>query len=63
MFAKFRLNVTPLVRRKCDAPAVTVSMVNGEQATIGAGLSSGERVVVEGPADLREGSAVSEKKS
>ena len=48
---------------RTERRAVTVSTVNGEQATISAGLTSGERVVVEGPVDLADGKVVSEKKS
>ncbi len=52
-----------VANRRTERRAVTVSSTNGDQASIAAGLSAGERVVVEGPEDLREGSAVIEKKS
>ncbi|MEO6004072.1 MAG: efflux RND transporter periplasmic adaptor subunit [Opitutus sp.] len=42
--------------------AVTVTARNGEEITLSAGVSSGERVVSEGPVDLVDGSTVSEAK-
>ncbi|PYK61287.1 MAG: efflux RND transporter periplasmic adaptor subunit, partial [Verrucomicrobia bacterium] len=41
---------------------VTVGAKNGNEVTIAAGLSGGEQVVIEGPADLAEGARVSEVK-
>ncbi len=52
-----------IANSRAERRAVTVSAVKGDQASITAGLRSGERVVVEGPVDLREGSAVIENKS
>jgi RND family efflux transporter MFP subunit len=43
--------------------AVTVAARNGDEVTIGAGLSSGERVVTEGPVDLADGTPISEEKT
>jgi len=40
--------------------AVAVSGRNGEEVTLSAGLSSGERVITEGPVDLADGSPVTE---
>ena len=42
--------------------AVTVSGTDGDDAIISAGVTGGERVVVEGPKDLTEGATVKEKK-
>jgi RND family efflux transporter MFP subunit len=43
--------------------AVTVDTALGDQISLAAGLDGGERVVVEGPENLNEGSKVTEKKS
>ena len=47
---------------RVERRAVTVGAKNGNEVTIAAGLSGGEQVVVEGPADLAEGARVSEAK-
>lgn len=41
--------------------AVTVTGSNGDDATISAGVTDGERVVVDGPKDLADGATVAEK--
>jgi HlyD family secretion protein len=43
---------------KLERRAVTVGNTNGGAAEILAGLTEGDRVVVKGPADLRDGEAV-----
>jgi multidrug efflux pump subunit AcrA (membrane-fusion protein) len=43
--------------------AVTVGSENQDEVVIVSGLSPGERVVVEGPADLADGDAVTEATS
>jgi HlyD family secretion protein len=43
---------------RVERRAVTVGEVVGSEVTIAAGVSGGERVVVEGPADLADGAAV-----
>ena len=47
---------------RVERRAVTVGAKNGNEVTIVAGLSGGEQVVIEGPADLAEGARVSEAK-
>ncbi|PYK99465.1 MAG: efflux RND transporter periplasmic adaptor subunit [Verrucomicrobia bacterium] len=47
---------------RAERRAVTVAATHDNEATIAAGLSGGERVVVEGPADLVEGARVTETK-
>jgi RND family efflux transporter MFP subunit len=47
---------------RVERRAVTVGMTTADEATIVAGLSSGERIVVEGPADLAENTRVTETK-
>jgi len=51
-----------VANERVERRAVTVATTTGEQSTITAGLSSGERVVVEGPAGLNDGAAVTEMK-
>jgi HlyD family secretion protein len=46
---------------KVERRAVTVSQTTGEESTIASGLSGGEKVVINPPAGLTEGAAVSEK--
>lgn len=48
---------------KLERRAVTVSAENGEEVTIAAGLTEGERVVVQGPENLKEGDPAAEAKS
>ncbi|MCG3129399.1 MAG: Multidrug resistance protein MdtA [Phycisphaerae bacterium] len=43
--------------------AVTVGAESGEEVTIAAGLTEGERIVVEGPENLKEGDPAAEAKS
>lgn len=47
--------------QRVERRAVTVAGTNGDQSTIAAGLSSGERVVIDGPADLSDGATVREQ--
>jgi len=42
--------------------AVTIAAKNGDEITLSAGLTSGERIITEGPVDLVDGSPVSEAK-
>jgi HlyD family secretion protein len=48
---------------KAERRAVTVELTVGEESTISAGLNNGERVVIKPPAEIAEGSRVTEKKS
>ncbi|MCK6466361.1 MAG: efflux RND transporter periplasmic adaptor subunit [Phycisphaerae bacterium] len=48
---------------KLERRAVTVSAESGEEVTIVAGLTEGERVVVQGPENLKEGDPAAEAKS
>jgi len=43
--------------------AVTVSETQGDDVVLSAGVSAGEKVIAEPPADLKDGAAVKEKKS
>jgi RND family efflux transporter MFP subunit len=45
---------------RAERRAVTVSQTRDQEATVSAGLKAGERVIVDGPKDLVEGSAVKE---
>ena len=45
---------------KVERRAVTVGLVNGNEATIAAGLNGGDRVIVDGPDNLAEGVKVTE---
>lgn len=47
---------------RVERRAVTVGPARGDEVTIAAGLNGGDRVVVEGPADLAEGTRVTEAK-
>lgn len=47
---------------RAERRAVTLGPANGPEATVSAGLSSGERVVIEGAENLAEGSVVIEAK-
>jgi HlyD family secretion protein len=47
---------------KAERRAVTVSMTRSEEAVISAGVAAGERVIVDGPAGLTDGTAVVEKR-
>ena len=42
--------------------AVTVSDTQGDDSVLSAGVAAGEKVVVDAPADLKDGMAVKEKK-
>jgi HlyD family secretion protein len=46
---------------KAERRPVTVSSTTGDEAVIGAGVSGGERVIVDAPAGLADGAAVKEK--
>ena len=48
---------------RIERRAVTVDSVLGDQVSLSAGLDGGERIVVEGPENLNEGTKVTEKKS
>ena len=48
---------------RLERRAVTVDSALGEQVSLAAGLDGGERIVVEGPENLNEGTKVTEKKS
>ena len=48
---------------RAERRAVTVSEAQGEDAVLSAGVSAGEKVIVEAPAGLKSGAAVKEKKS
>jgi RND family efflux transporter MFP subunit len=43
--------------------AVTIEQTTGDECTISAGLNNGERIVINPPAEMAEGSRVTEKKS
>ncbi|HKS38839.1 MAG TPA: efflux RND transporter periplasmic adaptor subunit, partial [Verrucomicrobiae bacterium] len=47
---------------RVERRAVTAGPARGDEVTIAAGLSGGDRVVVEGPADLADGTRVTEAK-
>jgi RND family efflux transporter MFP subunit len=47
---------------RAERRAVTIGMTRGDEVSIAAGLSSGERVVVDGAASLEEGGRVTEAK-
>ena len=46
---------------RAERRAVTVSDAQGDAAVLSAGLSAGEKVIVNPPADLKDGAAVQEK--
>ena len=46
---------------RAERRAVTVASSTEEEAALGAGVAAGERVVVDGPKDLADGSAVREQ--
>jgi RND family efflux transporter MFP subunit len=48
---------------RAERRAVTVSEAQGEDAVLSAGVSAGEKVIIEAPAGLKSGAAVKEKKS
>ena len=48
---------------RAERRAVTVSNTRQGETVVSAGLSAGERVIVEGPPDLKEGLAVAEKEA
>jgi multidrug efflux pump subunit AcrA (membrane-fusion protein) len=47
---------------RAERRAVTVSDTQGDDSVLSAGVSAGEKVVVDAPADLKDGMAVKEKK-
>jgi RND family efflux transporter MFP subunit len=51
-----------LVSGRAERRAVTVSEAQGDDAVLSAGVSAGEKVIVEPPAGLKDGAAVKEKK-
>ncbi len=56
-------NIVWVLREKAvERRAITVGNINGDEAFIAAGLSIGERVVVDPPAGVSEGARVVEKK-
>jgi RND family efflux transporter MFP subunit len=57
-----RDSVLVLQNGKLEQRAVTIASIKDEEALINAGLASGEKVVVEGPDNLREGDRVVEAK-
>jgi HlyD family secretion protein len=48
---------------RAERRAVTVAGVERDEATLSAGVTTGERVALEAPADLADGAIISEKKS
>ncbi|HOB33105.1 MAG TPA: efflux RND transporter periplasmic adaptor subunit, partial [Verrucomicrobiota bacterium] len=51
-----------LVRNgKLERRAITVGSMRADQVVVAAGVSAGERVVIEGPDHLNEGATVVEK--
>jgi multidrug efflux pump subunit AcrA (membrane-fusion protein) len=46
---------------RAERRAVTVSDTQGDDSVLSAGVSAGEKVVVNAPADLKDGTAVKEK--
>jgi hypothetical protein len=51
------------VNGHAERRAVTVSESQGDDAVLSAGVSAGEKVIVELPAGLKDGAAVKERKS
>jgi len=47
---------------RAERRAVTVASTSANESEISAGLAAGERVVVEGPGDLTDGTIVKENK-
>lgn len=47
---------------RAERRAVTVASATASEAVVSAGVAAGEKIVVEGPADLADGTAVEEKK-
>jgi phage gp45-like len=47
---------------RAERRAVTVASTSANETEINAGLAAGERVVVEGPSDLTDGTIVKENK-
>ena len=47
--------------RRAERRAVSVAEERGDDAELASGLSAGERVVVEGPAELQDGDRVEEE--
>jgi hypothetical protein len=48
---------------RAERRAVTVFDTQGEDAVLSAGVSAGEKVIVESPPGLKDGAQVKEKKS
>jgi hypothetical protein len=47
---------------RVERRAVTIAGTQGDESTIAAGLNGGEKVVINAPAGLADGSRVTEKK-
>jgi HlyD family secretion protein len=47
---------------KAERRAVTVSQTRSDEVVISAGVAAGEKVILDGPADLADGAAVVEKR-
>jgi RND family efflux transporter MFP subunit len=48
---------------RAERRAITIEMTIGEECIISAGLNNGERVIIKAPAEIAEGTRVTEKKS
>lgn len=48
---------------RAERRAVAISGAQGDEVSLSAGVSTGEKVIVDGPADLKNGAAVKERKS
>jgi HlyD family secretion protein len=48
---------------RVERRAITIEQTTGDECTISAGLNNGERIVINPPAEIAEGSRVTEKKS
>jgi hypothetical protein len=48
---------------RVERRAVTIEQTTGDETVISAGLNNGERVIIKAPAEIAEGSRVTEKKS
>ena len=48
---------------RVERRAITIEQTTGDECTISAGLNNGERIVINPPAEMAEGSRVTEKKS
>jgi RND family efflux transporter MFP subunit len=48
---------------RVERRAITIELTNGDECVISSGLKGGERVVIKAPAEIAEGTRVTEKKS